>query len=201
VIDEAARVPEDLHRAVRPMLAVSGGRLICLSTPYGKRGFFYDAWANSGDDWARIEIPASRISRISSAFLAQERRAMGESWFRQEYHCSFEALEGLVYPDFARCVVPGPAPTSGKRVGGIDFGFRNPFAAIWGILDREGILWIRWSAHGLLPGQKSRAILSVHSNSNCGKKKKVFGLDNGQSEGSNPLLGCGRAELAGGRRS
>src|SRR5262249_48605300 len=32
VIDEAARVPDDLYRAVRPMLAVSNGRLICLST-------------------------------------------------------------------------------------------------------------------------------------------------------------------------
>src|SRR5262249_6096044 len=39
IIDEAARVPDDLYRAVRPMLAVSGGRMICLSTPYGKRGF------------------------------------------------------------------------------------------------------------------------------------------------------------------
>src|SRR5262249_5829927 len=37
VIDEAARVPDDLYRAVRPMLAVSDGRLVCLSTPYGKR--------------------------------------------------------------------------------------------------------------------------------------------------------------------
>jgi phage terminase large subunit-like protein len=50
IIDEAARVPDDLYRAVRPMLAVSNGRLICLSTPYGKRGFFYNAWANGGDD-------------------------------------------------------------------------------------------------------------------------------------------------------
>ena len=45
IIDEAARVPDTLYRAVRPMLAVSKGRLICLSTPYGKRGFFWDAWA------------------------------------------------------------------------------------------------------------------------------------------------------------
>ncbi len=32
IIDEAARVPDDLYRAVRPMLAVSGGRLICGGT-------------------------------------------------------------------------------------------------------------------------------------------------------------------------
>ena len=29
-----------------------------------------------------------------------------------------------------------------KRFGGIDFGFRNPFAAVWGTLDREGVLWL-----------------------------------------------------------
>jgi len=143
IIDEAARVPDDLYRAVRPMLAVSQGRLICLSTPYGKRGFFHDAWASGGDDWTRIEVPASRIPRISPAFLEQERRALGASWFRQEYCCSFEAMEGLVYPDFARCVVAAvPAGLCGKRVGGLDFGFRNPFAAVWGTLDGEGILWL-----------------------------------------------------------
>src|SRR5207248_8011312 len=52
-------------------------------------------------------VPADRINRITPDHLARERRALGESWFRQEYCCSFEALEGLVYPDFARCVVPG----------------------------------------------------------------------------------------------
>src|SRR5262249_44515775 len=124
VIDEAARVPDDLYRAVRPMLAVSNGRLICLSTPYGQRGFFYDAWGHRRHDRGRVEVPAERIGRITPEFLAQERRAMGASWFRQEYGCSFESLEGLVYPDFARCVVPGPVPTGGRRVGGIDFGFR-----------------------------------------------------------------------------
>src|ERR1700722_6997355 len=104
IIDEAARVPDDLYRAVRPMLAVSKGRLICLSTPYGKRGFFWNAWARGGEDWLRFEIAAGKGSRLTSAFLEQEKRALGESWFRQEYCCSFEALEGLVYPDFARCV-------------------------------------------------------------------------------------------------
>jgi hypothetical protein len=146
IIDEAARVPDDLYRATRPMLAVSNGRMICLSTPYGKRGFFHDAWANGGDDWARIEIPATRIPRISAEFLAAERRSLGESWFRQEYCCSFEALEGLVFPKIARCVVAPVADASGslvgRKFGGIDFGFRNPFAAVWGVLDKEGVLWL-----------------------------------------------------------
>jgi len=142
ILDEAAVVPDDIYCDVRPMLAVSAGRMICLSTPFGKRGFFWDAWTNGGDDFARIEVPASQIPRIPEAFLFAERRGLGDVKFRREYCCSFEAVEGLVLPDFARCIVDGPAPTEGKRVGGIDFGFRNPFAAVWGILDKEGILWL-----------------------------------------------------------
>jgi hypothetical protein len=143
VIDEAARVPDDLYRAVRPMLAVSEGRLVCLSTPFGKRGFYYEAWAAGGADWERVQVPADRVPRITPAFLEQERRAMGEAWFRQEYYCSFEALEGLVYPDFARCVAAAAPPgLAGRSVGGIDFGFRNPFAAVWGTLDGDGVLWL-----------------------------------------------------------
>src|SRR5882724_382950 len=144
ILDEASRIPDDIYLDVLPMLAVSAGRMICLSTPFGKRGFYWNAWVNGGDDWARVEVPASQVPRISEDFLASARRLHGEANFRREYLCSFDAAEGLVFPDFARCVVPGPAPepSAGKRVGGIDFGFRNPFAAVWGVLDKDGILWL-----------------------------------------------------------
>ncbi len=36
----------------------------------------------------------------------------------------------------------------GRRVGGIDFGFRNPFAALWGILDRDNVLWLAGEHYG-----------------------------------------------------
>jgi hypothetical protein len=142
IIDEAAQVPDDIYRTVRPMLAVSGGRLICLSTPYGKRGFFWDAWEHGGDDWARIEVPATQVPRIAAEFLAAERRGLGDHWYRQEYLCAFESVQGLVFPLFNQCVTAGPIPPAVRRVGGIDFGYRNPFAAVWGHLDANGVLWI-----------------------------------------------------------
>lgn len=49
IIDEAARVSDALYCAVRPMLAVSKGRLVALSTPFGKRGWFHDAWYSDED--------------------------------------------------------------------------------------------------------------------------------------------------------
>jgi tRNA(Met) C34 N-acetyltransferase TmcA len=42
IVDEAARVDDELYFAVRPMLAVSGGALMMLTTPHGKRGVFFE---------------------------------------------------------------------------------------------------------------------------------------------------------------
>lgn len=92
VIDEAARVADDLYFAVRPMLAVSGGRLIALSTPFGKRGWWHKEWTEGGDTWLRIEIPATQCPRISDAFLAEERAHLGSWWFSQEYECTFQDI-------------------------------------------------------------------------------------------------------------
>jgi hypothetical protein len=143
VIDEAARVTDDLYRSVRPMLAVSRGRLICLSTPFGKRGFFWREWEAEGDAWKRIRITWHDCPRITPGFIDEERRSLGDAWVRQEYECSFEALEGLVYPDFDTLSTCDTWPTpAGRAVGGIDFGFRNPFCALWGVLDRDDVLWI-----------------------------------------------------------
>src|SRR5215207_5966443 len=72
VVDEAARVEDSLYYAVRPMLAVSDGSLMMLSTPYGKRGVFFEEWTN-GIGWERYEVPASQCPRISKAFLEEER--------------------------------------------------------------------------------------------------------------------------------
>src|SRR5215213_204159 len=44
LVDEASRVDDGLYYAIRPMLAVSGGALVMLTTPYGKRGVFYEEW-------------------------------------------------------------------------------------------------------------------------------------------------------------
>src|SRR5205085_4763505 len=96
VIDEAARVADALYHAVRPMLAVSRGRLVALSTPYGKRGWFHDEWFGTGG-WERVKITAEHCPRIPREFLAEERRALGERWYRQEYGCSFEDTIDAVF--------------------------------------------------------------------------------------------------------
>ena len=86
--DEASRVDDSLYRAIRPMLAVSNGRLILMSTPFGKRGHFYQEWSEA-QGWEKVQIKAGDCPRISPEFLEEERRALGEWWFKQEYMCEF----------------------------------------------------------------------------------------------------------------
>jgi hypothetical protein len=81
-------VEDALYYAVRPMLAVSGGRMILLSTPFGKRGIFHEVWT-SEEEWDRYEVPAADCPRISEEFLEEEREALGLWWFAQEYQCRF----------------------------------------------------------------------------------------------------------------
>ena len=88
IVDEAARVADELYYAVRPMLAVSGGRLLMLSTPFGKRGVFYEEWSG-GSAWERYTVTAEECPRIPSEFLEEERKTLGPWWFAQEYECRF----------------------------------------------------------------------------------------------------------------
>lgn len=96
LLDEAARVDDGLYYAVRPMLAVSGGSLMMLSTPFGKRGIFFEEWTN-GVGWERYEVPASQVPRISPKFLEEERRNMPGPWFDQEYMCKFVEAQDQVF--------------------------------------------------------------------------------------------------------
>lgn len=89
LIDEAAQVEDRIYQALCPMLAVSNGDLWLMSTPYGKRGFFYEAWEFGGPAWMRVHVPATECARISKIFLEEQRRSAGDLWFRQEYMGEF----------------------------------------------------------------------------------------------------------------
>ena len=96
VEDEASRVDDHLYMAVRPMLAVNNGRLILMSTPFGKRGHFWREWSE-GATWQRVEVPATEVPRISQEFLEEERASMGDWWFSQEYMCEFRESTDSVF--------------------------------------------------------------------------------------------------------
>jgi hypothetical protein len=98
LLDEAARVPDDLYAALRPMLAVGGGRFVALSTPWGRRGWFFQAWEYGGDAWQRFRVAATQCPRISAEFLAEELRELSPLRFASEYECQFADTDDQFFP-------------------------------------------------------------------------------------------------------
>ena len=114
IIDEAARVDDELLAAVRPMLATNAkGRLIALTTPAGKRGFFYEAW-HGDNSWHRVQVRAEDCPRISPAFLAEELRELGPTRYSEEY--------GLQFID---------SDEAAFNTAIIDAAFTSEFRALW----------------------------------------------------------------------
>ncbi len=91
VFDEACRVKDSVIHGLLPMLAVSEGRAVFLTTAWFRRGYFYENWTDGGDGFARFEVTADQVSRISPEFLERERRSKPRFVFAQEYECRWGA--------------------------------------------------------------------------------------------------------------
>lgn len=89
IFDEASRCDDEIFVAARPMVAVTNGALILLSTPAGRRGKFFEIWHSNEPEWERVFVPASDCPRISPEFLAAERKELGESRYAEEYGLEF----------------------------------------------------------------------------------------------------------------
>jgi hypothetical protein len=99
VMDEAARIHDQVFRAVRPMLAVSKGKMIALSTPHGQRGWFWNEWHDCElqermgrpEDWRRVKVPWTACPRITPEYIEGERRkpSVGPQGIEEEFNCVF----------------------------------------------------------------------------------------------------------------
>jgi len=111
IIDEASRALEELYIAIRPMMLMSLGQLVLISTPHGKQGFFHDVWSHHGetdpnggemleleDGWERYRVIATENDRVTEKWLEHEKTQMSERAFQQEYLCQFVETEDQVIP-------------------------------------------------------------------------------------------------------
>ena len=115
IVDEASRVPDSLYATVRPMLAVSGGKLVALSTPWGQRGWWYEACERK-TGWKYVEITAHECPRIPAAFLEEERATLPDLFFKSEYLCLFVDAMGQYFAteDVLGAVSSDVAPLFGQ---------------------------------------------------------------------------------------
>ena len=105
LVRKARQFLHKLNLALRPCLAVSGGKAWMLSTPNGKRGFFFERWQSlivePDEDWAAVSVTAEQCPRIPAGWLVKERSKVSANWFAQEFLCVFTESQGAVFPHAA----------------------------------------------------------------------------------------------------
>ena len=83
IADEAAFIPEEVWTAVTPMLAVTRGTVILLSTPFGREGYFYRCF--SDDSYTQFHVSSEECPRKDQDFLDHEKERMTKLQYAQEY--------------------------------------------------------------------------------------------------------------------
>ena len=101
IADEAAFIPEQVWLAVTPMIAVSRqlrklGRVVMLSTPFGRGGYFYDSFTDS--DFRSWHVSSEKCRRIPADFLRKERERMSKQEYAQEYLGEFTEEFNQFFP-------------------------------------------------------------------------------------------------------
>jgi len=97
IADEAAFIPEEVWTAVTPMLAVTGGKIILLSTPFGRGGFFYRCFQDNS--FTTFHISSEDCPRKDVDFLRKERERMTKAQYAQEYLGEFVDELRRFFPD------------------------------------------------------------------------------------------------------
>lgn len=96
VLDEAARVPDDIFASVLPMVA-SDGAIWALSTPWGRRGWFFEAWEDRTGLWESHKVTVHESGQYDAGRIAEVKAALGSFVFASDYLCEFGDTDSQLF--------------------------------------------------------------------------------------------------------
>lgn len=96
ILDEAARIEDDIFASVLPMVA-SDGAIWALSTPWGQRGWFYELHEDTTNAWQRHKITVYESAQYTPERIAEVKASLGSFVFASDYECVFGDVETQVF--------------------------------------------------------------------------------------------------------
>ncbi len=141
VIDEVASMRSfwvNWQEVLRPTLTDTKGEVMFISTPAGFN-HFYDLYNTELTD---KDFKSFHFTSYDNPFIPKEeievaKNQMTPDRFAQEYLADFTKTQGLVYKEFSRdkhlyenLPAVGFDEQKYEKIGGVDFGFRNPAAVL-----------------------------------------------------------------------
>jgi hypothetical protein len=108
IADEAAFIPEEVWNSVIPALAITRGSIWLLSTPFLKRGYYYQCF--SDPSFTSFHTSSEECPRRDDKFLAHKKATITKAQYTQMYLGEFvdEALQ--FFPDalIRKCMTINP---------------------------------------------------------------------------------------------
>ncbi len=136
VIDEVAMMRNfwsNWQEVIRPTLTDTRGEVLFISTPKGYNHFYDLCNLELTDtDFKSFHFTSYDNPYIPKDEIDTAKQQLTPERFAQEYLAEFYKTEGLVYKEFSRNIHlydELPAGTY-QKIGGVDFGYRNPAAVL-----------------------------------------------------------------------
>ena len=86
IADEAAFMPEDVWPAVTPMLLTTGGDIVLISTPFGRKNFFFKCYSDPQFKVWHIDTMETIENREICQTWTQFQRDKAMEYFKSEQH-------------------------------------------------------------------------------------------------------------------
>jgi hypothetical protein len=108
LLDEAAhfKLIDDrvIYDALEPNIANTEGDFVCISTPNGRRGFFYDLWLEGNEYYKLVQPYTVSYGLLLSESYVKTKKNDLRIDFEQEFNCQFTTSQNAAFPSglFAR---------------------------------------------------------------------------------------------------
>lgn len=171
-IDESSQVSEAAFMLLQGRLRGSGLRKGILTTNSAGHDWQW-RWFVKQDmitkdevkrEFVNIYAPSTENVHLPEGYVETMLATWSEERVQREIYANEDQFEGQVYSEFrsdVHVIKPFAIPEGWTRVIGIDHGFRNPSAWIWGAVDYDGTLYIyrefyksEWLIEEIVKGKK-----------------------------------------------
>ncbi len=170
-MDEGGQIEKKAFNALIGRTGQKQAPILVTTTPYiTSEGFgpihkeWYPRFKANDPDYLIVHFPSIANPAYPKEEYERQKRSLPPEIFQARYHGLFTAVEGLVYPSFSTSLIQldpdelkSVINSCYKFVGGIDFGWNDPFCALAGGIDHDDTLWIFYERY------KSLTTLEEHA--------------------------------------
>jgi hypothetical protein len=157
VLDEAARLKEEVYEATLSTTFATNGWIVAISTPTGRNWFYREF--RLGEERKANHFAKHYPTYINPIFqteagkqnLAESKASIPAAVYEQLVEAKFVADTATIFPDIEPCgssYVPEPVPTEGKvYIIAMDVGQVVDYnvSTVWDVFDASLVDWVRYN--------------------------------------------------------